>query len=246
MRTVTFIFLLTFFLPSLRLVADDIAGIVARNGVVGKDPAPQTWTSAQITNALREIEVSWEQSPCTCCETVYQILRAKPDEPHALKILFTGVSKLPVPSAEENFISLFYKWKMVNRLADETPLRHDSEIWEGVASMVGWMRSQIIPNYQRQQPDEARLMNVKTDQEHQAALHEIQKIARNTCQQEMRNMIGLWSTPVDRIRTLAAKMTPDERKRYLDKIKELAYSDEEEAKLLDAPLSLIQLKTIPF
>ena len=241
MRTFIFIFLSTFFLPSQRLMADDIADIVARNGVVGKEPAPQTWTSAQITNALREIEASWEESPHECSKTVSRILRAKPDDLHALKILFTGVAKLPVPSAEENveamWDSLLCKWKILIGLARFTPLCDDFETWEGVASMVGWMRSQIIPNYQRQQPDKARLMNAKTDQEHQEALHDYsQKIAMNKCQQELRNILGQWSTPVDRIRRLAAKMPPDERKRYLDKIKELARSDEEEAKRLDAPV----------
>jgi len=232
----------TFFLPSQRLVADDIADIVARNGVVGKEPAPQTWTSAQITNALREIEVSWAQSPRECSEMVSRILRAKPDEPHALKILFTGVSRLPVPSTEENVVamwdSLYYKWRMLSSLADDTPLRNDSETWEGVASMVGWVRSQIIPNYQRQMIliNPLGFSTTQTEQEQEEILQEHnQKKAMNNCQKELRNIIGQWSTPVDRIRTLAAKMPPDERKRYLDKIKVLAHSDEEEWKILEAP-----------
>jgi len=243
MRTFIFIFLSTFFLPSQWLVADDIADIVARNGVVGKDPAPQTWTSAQITNALREIEASWEKSPRECSKMVSRILRAKPDEPHALKILFIGVSRLPVPSAEENVAAmwepLFFKWEILIGLARFTPLCDDFETWEGVASMVGWVRSQVIPNYQRQMIliNPLGFSTTQTEQEQEEILQEHnQKKAMNNCQKELRNIIGQWSTPVDRIRTLAAKMPPDERKLYLDKIKELARSDEEEAKLLDAPV----------
>jgi len=248
MRTFIFIFLSTFFLPSQRLVADDIVDIVARNGVEGKEPAPQTWTSAQITNALREIEVSWEKSPRECSKMVSRILRAKPDEPHALKILFTGVSKLPVPSAEENRATnwekdpLFFKWVMLTALMDNSCLHDDPKTWQGMASMVGWVRPQIIPNYQQQmtyrQPP--GLLLAQTEQERQDILREYtQKSAMDNCQRQMRDIVVRWShSPLIRIRTLASKMPSDERKQFLDKIKALARSGTDEATYLDLPIEL--------
>jgi hypothetical protein len=202
----------------------------------------QVGVEGNVTNALREIEASWEKSPRMCYEKISRLCQTKPDDP-ALKILFSGLSKLPIPSAEENVEAmwdpLFYKWKILLKLADCPSLRNEPETWEGVASMVGWVRLQIIPKHQRQEPDKAGLF-AKTEQERQKALHDYaQKIAMNNCQQEMASIVERWNSRsrllINRIRRIASQMPPDERKQFLDKIKEMAGSDDEEAKFLDAP-----------
>ena len=235
MRTFIFIGLLTFL--SWQTAAGDLPAAMQ-----------ETWTFAQITNALREVEASWEKSPRTGYEIVCQIVNAKPDEPLALKTLLLGISQLPVPSMEENLEAmwepLFFKWKTLEELARFTPLGNASGTWEHLASMVGWVRPQIIPDYRAQTVGRSLSMNgifadrtSQAYQEHLAMLRDIQrKRAIFKCQDQMEHIMWSWRLPVDRIRGLATKMPPEERRQYLDRIKELAHSDEEEAKLIDTPI----------
>jgi len=246
MRTFAFIFLLTFPFFAQRLVADDIADIVARNGVVGKEPAkpaPQTWTSVRITNVLQKITESWEQSPRTAYGMiVHQNIQIGAAESDSLKMLFKGISDLPVPLAQADAEAmqepLFLKERMLFYLIYNTPLHNDPDAWTNVAVFVGWVRPQIIPNYQRHGRGLNGVTLGETEEVRNTRIRENgRKIAMDNCQQKMANIVEHWSSPlpIRCIRTLASKMPPDERKRYLDKIKELARSDEEEAKRLDAP-----------
>ena len=76
----------------------------------------------------------------------------------------------------------------------------------------------------------------KTKSEMQAIRDEITKKNQESFyQNELRLICDNLKHERGAIRAFAATLPPDERKQFLDKIKELARSDEEEAKRLDEP-----------
>ncbi|MCL1920401.1 MAG: hypothetical protein FWG50_04870 [Kiritimatiellaeota bacterium] len=231
-----------------------VFALISRLAAAGDAPAPkQIWTAAQITNVLREVEASWEESPRLCNGKVNPICQLYSHaDPHALKTLLEGISKLPVPLAEMGVEvetrrnQLLFKWKMLEELARFTPLCNDSDAWEHLASMVGWVRAQIIPDYQPQAADPLPFILDPNNPEHQDRIRDRrQKRVMDQCQHLMPSIVWQWNTLVDRIRRLADKMPPGERERFLGRIKDLARSDAEEARRLDAPVVPEKLKYPP-
>ena len=234
-----------------RLAADDVTALPSRVPT-GKVPLTPPWTFAQITNLLREVELTWEQSPGVHDTQIHKVARSRPDEPHAFKMLFEGISKLPLLSpetdAEERIYQVCSKWRTLSVLADSLSLHNDPETWETLASMVGEVRQQIIPDYQRHvmpRYDMNMRLPGETEQQRQERLtrlkEEVQKAYESSYQDSLRDVAKSWTRiTINRVCHLAVKMPPDERKQFLDKIKELARSDEEEAKLVEETMAQVR------
>ena len=238
MKNSSFIYLTIFFLFSQRLLSDDAP-------VIGS--MVKTWTFEQITNTLREVKEIWEEPSDAFISQSDRILRLKPDDPQALRAFFAGVSELSLSSDKTDLrisgSQLQVKWRTMSHLADFVPpLGNEPETWEMLAVMVGLVRPQITPNYQ---PLGKALNWIETPgEDHQAKIDaNRKKIAMDYFQARLRDIERSWTNiPINRIRHLASKMHLDERKQFLDKIKELARSDEEEAKQLDEPIVLEKVK----
>ena len=245
MQSFFFICLTILIITSQRLVADDVTDLPSR-APMGKVPPTPPWTFAQITNLLREIEATWEQSPGVHDSQVGKVAYSRPDEPHAFKILFAGISKLPLSSPEIDTQMRIYqlcsKWRTLSKLADSLSLRNEPETWETLASMVGWVRRQIIPDYQPSGGIRNSMILRETEQERRIRFEEDgRRLAMDSFQRSLRDIERSWaSVPISRICHLASKMPPDERKQFLDKIKELARSGEEEAKLIEETMEQLR------
>jgi len=249
-----FICLTILIITSQRLAADETTST--------NPPAEQPWTLEQVTNVLRELEVTWEQSPRQYRSQVNHLLASVPDNPHAHKILFAGLPKHPLPYDDavrmrRTTSLVLTKWGYLYNIAtDDLYSGCALETWEALASMVGWMRIQIMPDYQWHEPLEAKFTTMA--EKEQARLDRIRKSTElitgvvteeevgrrhdmDYFQLSLRNLVKTWEKfRLSDIRYFAASLPPDERKRFLDKIKELARSDEEEAKRLDEPIPVVR------
>ena len=205
-------------------------------------PDVQAWTSVQITNTLQEVEEIWKEPSDAYLVLVERILQLMPNEPHALKALLKGISNLPISPAETGMTEadkrLTVKWNVLSRLASHALLRNEPATWEALASMVGGARLQIVKDYHPSFQWDSRIDPRETEQERGARMEENdRKYAMDSFQSRLSDIDRKWGFSfVDRINNLAFKMPSDARKQFLDKIKELARSDEDEAKLLDKPI----------
>ena len=226
--------LICFVILSQRLIADDAPVI---------NPfAMQACISAQVTNALQEVKAIWEEPSDAYISQANRILNLKPNDPQALRMFFTGISDIPLPLAGTDFKEMrtqaMIKWKTLYDLAFWNPsLGKEPETWESLATMVGWVRQQIVPDFTPSGGMMYSMILRETEQERRTRQEEEgRKLAMSSFQRSLRDIVKRWAFIHDDIRHLAAKMPPDERKQFLNKIKELARSDEEEAKRLDEPV----------
>ena len=231
----------TFILVGLTILPLAVQWLIADDAltVTNLPVVAQAWTAEQITNTLRKVEAVWAQPPDAYISQADKILRLMPDEPHARKMLFMGISGFPLslPGADMKATAqrLEIKWRAMFHLAGHTSLRDDAEARETLASMVGWARLQIIPDYQPYRSIRYNVVGTMLTEEERRARMEEQdrRSAINEFQRSLRDTVRDWeSFFVPSVCRLASKMPPDGRKRFLDRIKELARSDETEAKLL--------------
>ncbi|MCL1921583.1 MAG: hypothetical protein FWG50_11030 [Kiritimatiellaeota bacterium] len=116
-------------------------------------------------------------------------------------------------------------------MASARPLLETAETFLEIAGFMGDVRMNMIP-------DLGDFGRGSYTGEKDALFHlRNWCCALRSCQRSLRYPCEQWSwSMIDEIRRFAAKMPPDERKRFLDQIKKLARSDEEEAKRLDEPI----------
>jgi hypothetical protein len=222
--------------------------------LIGYAVAVSSFVEAEpLRSTIASVDTLWKDKPNECCEYVWKIANAMnlrsasrpiPDETvvlskNELQHLLTHVCSLPVqPNLEDSCNRLRKKWRMIWELSQYVPdLTTSAKTWLEVATGIGEMRGQCIPGYVH--PPESRwVFNWrKTKAENQASREAYRKKDLESWYQSALLLIcDNLKGEIKAIRTFAASLPPDERKQFLDKIKELARSDDEEAKLLDEPI----------
>jgi len=134
----------------------------------------------------------------------------------------------------------------LTRLMDIAPssLLETAETYQSLAGFIGEVRMNIVPDF-----GPLGKGNYYTYTGEKDALFYLRNwcYALQTHQHDLQNVCRSWNGFMIkyRIRDFANEMPPDERKQFLDKIKELARSDAEEAKLLDTPIAPVKITFAP-
>ncbi|MCL1920400.1 MAG: hypothetical protein FWG50_04865 [Kiritimatiellaeota bacterium] len=207
---------------------------------------------SSLASILSSVDALWEKRPSTCFRYIDYIAEAMNNlaaygvAPEGAVVLleedipslFEHICRLPVqPNLENSGFRVYEKWRMLGALSRQiAALKNSKQTWLGMATEIGSIRAQIIPGY-NYEPRRLNISDVRKTKTEMLAMQEEndRKNFEAQYQGRLRLICHNLESTIENIRRFAASLPPDERKLFLDKIKELARSDEGEAKLLDEP-----------
>ena len=241
------------------LVCRMIACSILMYSVMRAEPLPNTAPAAAganvMANVLATVDTLWKDKPNESYFFVQEIaltmnaISASQPIPDGaivlstdeLQVLLTHICRLPLlPNLEDSTGRIQRKWGMLRELSESVPaLKTSAQTWFEVAAVLGDFRAQLIPGYTV--PKRRRITFEETDAEKKAIREENRKQELESWYQGRLRMYfdfenNNLETTLEAIRVCARSLPLDERKPFIDKIKKLARSGAEEAKLLDTPL----------
>ena len=196
--------------------------------------------SNTLTNVFVTLDTLWKDNPQEWVSYVGKLRNFDTSigitlSKEEFQVLFTHICRLPVRfDGETGTLRLNNRQSMIGHFSSDKELKHFPWIWLGMAEMIGGVRSQLSSDWDFLWD---RVNGTKMYKEPSPLVanqdpHErfFQLTLRFICKYDWRER------RIKDVRAFAQTLPPDERKQFLDKIKELARSDEEEAKLLDTPI----------
>jgi len=228
------------------LVCRMIVCSILMHSVMRAEPLPNTAPAATtITDVLATVDTLWNKDSYGECRWYVGRLWAADENirivlsTDELQTLLTHICRLPLqPNLEDSSGRVGTKWGMLQDLAWSQALKTSAQTWFEVAAVLGDFRSQLIPGYTG--PTKRRLTFDETKEEKKAIREENRKQELESWYQGSLRMYFDYENSnlnptLEAIRVCAQSLPPDERKPFIDRIKKLARSGAEEAKLLDTP-----------
>ena len=231
--------------------------IVVTDGVLGVEPlrdvVPVTIAPTNITDVLSTVDRLWKDNRRewhryvdTIDSTMNALSSARPLPDGAIIIseadlhdLLAHIGRLPIqPNLEDSSFRLQQKWMMIEQLSRCTPaMKTSGRTWLDLAEVMGNIRDQILPGYEFQNTLFNVIDTTKTKTQIQAMQDANRRKNFESHYQGMLHQISSnFKWGINETRKFAQSLPPDERKPFLNKIKELARSGTEEEKLLDTPI----------
>ncbi len=194
-----------------------------------------------ITNAMPEIQALWPEQPqayTECVKHAVDVLAGAPaceSVTQAVRRVFASVCKISTPADREDRPSLLrMKCGLILWCLNAPAIRDDVSTWFDIASVVGEVRLQIIPDYQAQ-----RRLNL----DRASTLTEAKEAIAEDREREAVHRWQLELVVTDRclsmflarnIKDLVSKMDASQRKQVVEKIRQLARLNDEESHELGA------------
>ncbi len=199
--------------------------------------------SADVTNALPEIQTLWPDQPQAyekCVKHTLDVLAGASSNDvakQASRRLFANVAGSSIPSNHEDRSSLLrLKCELILRCLNVSEIKDDISTWLDIASVQGDVRSHIIPDYVKQgKLNPTDVMQASSKEEAQRAIAENRKkVATDRWQQELRvTDRKLTLLLLSNIKDVASKMSEPQKGQFVERIRSRARLNEDETRELN-------------